>query len=348
MNLFTLITLMAALASALPIAVHLAAMHKKREVVTATTTSQVIVTLGKDVTFTDGPDTYTTASSSIVAPTSLYAFTDSAEPSSKPEIPGDSTVPAGGSKGITYSPYTSDGQCKTFDQVKLDFKQLQEFDLVRIYDTDCQQVENVIQAKSKGQKLLLGIFHMDQISTSVSTIANAVNLYGSWDDIYAVTVGNELESKGETASSLAGHVSSAKSALSSYGYSGKVTTVNVFNSVTSDTSLCSVGDFVAINAHAYFDSSCEAGNAGTWLKNTVADVAKACGVDSSEVLVTESGWPSLGDSNGQAVASKDNQAKAISSIKELMGGQTFLFTAFNDFWKSPGYLSVEQSFGILL
>jgi exo-beta-1,3-glucanase (GH17 family) len=56
----------------------------------------------------------------------------------------------------------------------------------------------------------------------------------------------------------------------------------------------------------------------------------------------ESGWPSSGNSNGAAVASKSNQATAKSSILSAMNNKCVLFSAFDDSWKAPGSYGVEQ------
>lgn len=293
--------------------------------------------------------TTSSSSSSSVASLSSSSSSSSASASSPSASSSSqsSSIGSGGSKGITYSPYSKSG-CKDLETVKSEFKKLTGYDYIRIYATDCSQVENVLQAKSSNQKILAGIFDMSSISSSVSAIASAVENHGSWDDIYAITVGNELVNNNEaSASQMVNNVATAKSLLKEHGYTGKVSTVDTFNAVISNPTLCTAGDFVAVNAHAFFDSSCSASNAGSWLKSTIAKVADACGIDSSAVLVTESGWPSKGDTNGEAVPSSENQAAAISAIKSAAGSQTFVFTAFNDYWKQPGYLNVEQYFGIL-
>jgi exo-beta-1,3-glucanase (GH17 family) len=63
-------------------------------------------------------------------------------------------------------------------------------------------------------------------------------------------------------------------------------------------------------------------------------------------MITESGWPSAGENNGVAVPSQDNQDAAISSLKSSIGNDVLLFQSFNNLWKSPGYLNVEQWWGI--
>ncbi|CCK70394.1 putative family 17 glucosidase KNAG_0E01280 [Huiozyma naganishii CBS 8797] len=257
-----------------------------------------------------------------------------------------SNVGAGGAKGITYSPYNGDGSCKSTSQVASDLAQLTDYGLIRLYGVDCDQVANVLQAKSSSQKLFLGIFYVDQIQNGVDTMKAAIDQYGSWSDVDTVSVGNELVNGGQASTGQVGqYISTARSALQSAGYSGPVVSVDTFIAVINNPDLCNYSDYMAINAHAYFDQNTAAENAGPWVLQQIQRVWTACG-GNKEVVVTESGWPSQGQTYGVAVPSKENQAAAISSIKDTCGSSTVLFNAFNDYWKADGYLDVEKYWGI--
>ncbi|RMY24767.1 hypothetical protein D0865_16374, partial [Hortaea werneckii] len=60
--------------------------------------------------------------------------------------------------------------------------------------------------------------------------------------------------------------------------------------------------------------------------------------------ITESGWPTQGESNGAAVPGTANQRAAIDSLKSAFSGNLILFTAYNDMWKSnnAGTYGAEQ------
>ncbi|CAI4048985.1 hypothetical protein SKDZ_13G4320 [Saccharomyces kudriavzevii ZP591] len=291
---------------------------------------------------TSQQETTTTHGSSSIASTVVSSSSSSAASSS-----ASSSISASGAKGITYSPYNDDGSCKSTAQVSSDLKQLTGFDNIRLYGVDCSQVENVLQGKTSSQKLFLGIYYVEKIQDAVDTIKSAVESYGSWSDITTISVGNELVNDGSaTATQVGEYVSTARSALTSAGYTGSVVSVDTFIAVINNPDLCDHSDYMAVNAHAYFDQNTAAENAGPWVLEQIQRVYTACG-GKKEVVVTETGWPSKGDTYGEAIPSKANQEAAISSIKNSCGSSAYLFTAFNDLWKADGQYDVEKYWGIL-
>lgn len=289
----------------------------------------------------------TTTASPVIASSApaTEASSSSAAPASTSSSSSSGSF-AAGARGITYSPYTSSGACKSAEEVAADMAQLQSFEVIRLYGVDCNQVENVFKAKANGQKLFLGVYYMDAIEAGIETIKAAVEAHGSWDDVHAVSIGNELVNSGAASvSQVASYVSTGRSCLSSAGYSGKVVSVDTFIAVINNPGLCEHSDFMAVNAHAYFDYNTAAEDAGSWVMNQIERVWGACN-GNKEVLITESGWPSKGQTYGKAVASKKNQETAVSSIKSSCGDAVILFTAFNDYWKADGSYGVEKYWGV--
>ncbi|SCU86381.1 LAFA_0E00386g1_1 [Lachancea sp. 'fantastica'] len=308
-----------------------------------------------------GVDAAPTAAPSSTAPASSAAASSvSSSPSSAPASSSSSSAPAasssssssgsvgsGGAKGITYTPYSDSGSCKSSSDIASELAQLSGFDIIRLYGVDCDQVSAVLQNKASNQKLFLGIYYTDAIQDGVNTIKSAIDAHGSWDDVYAVSIGNELVNSGAASVSQVGSlVSEGKSALKSAGYSGPVVSVDTFIAVINNPGLCEYSDFMAVNAHAYFDYNTAASDAGTWLNQQIQRVWGACN-GNKNVLITESGWPSQGETLGKAVASKQNQVSAIDSIKSSCGNAVILFTAFNDYWKADGAYGCEKYWGIL-
>lgn len=278
----------------------------------------------------------------VVAPAATSAAAASSDSSSSGS--GAVSVGSGGALGITYSPYNDNGSCKSASQVASDLAKLSGYSVIRLYGTDCNQVANVYAAKAANQKLFLGVFDMGSIASDCQAIHSGIN--GDWGCVHTVSIGNELVNSGQASvDQVAGYVSQGRSALQGLGYSGPVVSVDTFIAVINNPGLCAHSDYMAVNAHAFFDGSIVASDAGPWAVQQTQRVWTACG-GAKSVMITESGWPKSGSNNGVAIASEDAHAAAINSLKGAVGDDVILYTAFNDMWKNPGYLGVEQYWGI--
>lgn len=258
---------------------------------------------------------------------------------------------AKGAKGISYSPYTKDGSCKSASEVQDDIDKLSSFSLIRLYSTDCEGVENVLASISYSQKLFLGIYEIDTntITTGLETIKNAVESSSrGWSAVHTISIGNERVNDGKSSvSDLAAAIKTAKNWLSSNasGYSGYVVTVDTLTATVSNTGLCDISDYLAVNCHPYWDGGVAPSNAGSWLEEQISNLESACG-GSKSILITETGWPTKGTTYGSCVPSISNQLSAIKSIMSKLSSQVFMFTMYNDYWKDPGTYNVEQNWGI--
>ena len=302
--------------------------------------------------------------SSLQGPTpesSAAAVTGSSAPpaySSPPAQSSDSAAPApsapsGGSgsgsgswgMGLSYSPYNGDGSCKSQDEVNSDVGALSGYGMLRIYGTDCDQASTVLQAATaNGMKIFAGIYDITQVASEAATLIAAAK--GNWDAIDTVSVGNEVVNSGGSAAAVVAAVKQARILLQAAGYNGKVVTVDTFTAIIDNPSLCEVSDFAAANCHAFFDADITADQAGSYVAQQAANVKKACG--GKDTVITESGWPSQGSSNGVAVPSEANQKAAISSLRAAFSDNMVLFSAYNDLWKTntADTFNAEQYWGI--
>lgn len=252
-----------------------------------------------------------------------------------PNPPHEAPQPAPGgsdtSSGISYSPYNPDNSCKSATQVASDFQMVRGYSLIRLYGTDCNQIANVIEAtRGKGISLFLGIFDITQLGNECQTIISAVN--GDWGNINAVSVGNELVNQGKASvGQVTAAIGQVRDTLKGAGYGGPVVTVDTMVAMHANPELCDASDFCAINCHAFFDGNVLADAAGDFVQQWADMVSEAA--NGKTVIVTESGWPSQGDTNNKAVPSKENQAAAIDSIRLKLGKNVILYNAFNDLWK---------------
>lgn len=253
--------------------------------------------------------------------------------------------------GLSYSPYNADGTCKTQSQVTTDFTSINGHSLVRIYGTDCNQVATVLTAaKAKGMKLFAGIFDLGSLSSEIATIVSAAN--GDWSSFDTISIGNELVNSGTaSAATVVAAIGTARTLLKAAGYTGKVVTVDTLVAARANPSICDASDYCAVNCHPFFDGNYVAADSGKFLTEQIPTLSAVLSNKNQEIVITETGWPWKGETNGVAVPSLENQSAALSSIKTSFSSSPdaiILFTAFNDLWKSntAAQFDAEQYWGM--
>ncbi|KAH7122872.1 glycoside hydrolase superfamily [Dactylonectria macrodidyma] len=244
---------------------------------------------------------------------------------------------ASGLPSVSYAPYTAKGGCKTGAQIADDFAKLNgTYSIVRMYGTDCDQVALAHGAATDMDfKLFLGIWDVDAVADEAKKIIDGMD--GDWEKVYTISVGNEVVNSGTASSEkVVAAVKQARNILRDAGYHGPVVTVDTFVAVIAHPELCEQSDYCAFNAHAFFDSTVTADQAGSWLTRTISQVKAAVSGDVKKFMVTESGWPSKGMTNGLAVPSVSEQRAALASIRKAFAnslGDIVLFSAFDTPWK---------------
>ena len=251
---------------------------------------------------------------------------------------------------MTYSPYTSSGDCKSASAISSDVASIaaKGFSSIRLYSTDCSGLENVgSAASSHGLKLILGIFisetGISAAEEQIDEITSWAKASGGWTAVEMIVVGNEAVFNSYcSASELAAFITKCKSAFSAAGYSGPITTTEPLNILTENAgTLCPVIDAAAANIHPFFNADVKAEDAGPFVAQELALLEKIC--PGKQAYNLETGWPSAGQTNGAACPGVEEQKVAI--IKEHVGGKCAFFSFENDLWKSEGEFAVEQSWG---
>ncbi|KAI5799028.1 glycoside hydrolase superfamily, partial [Geopyxis carbonaria] len=330
-------------------------------VVTITKTSQVVVC------------PYETGSPSIPAPTyaappketstteeSAPAYTPKAvKPSTSApayEAPATTSAPvvnnvptAGGDLwSIAYSPFKVGG-CLDKSTIEADIADIASkgFKNIRVYSPECGTLSSVADAcAANGIKMIVGIqidargdsFYEDQVSQ--------YEKWAKWELVETVVVGNECMFNGFcTVDDLVSKIKDVRTRFS--GYTGPVTTADTvgnFETATKGNSaLCDAIDIIGVNIQVYFDGGRTAEMAGEFLKTQMAQASACC--PDKETYVFEAGWPTVGQSQGVAVASKTNQATALKGFMAAAPGKISYFTYRDDEWKPPGNLGIEQHYG---
>lgn len=259
---------------------------------------------------------------------------------------------------ITYSPYNDDSSCKDAGTVMSDLSMLsgKGVKAVRIYGTDCNSIQTVQPACQQlglkiDQGFWIGPAGVDSIDDGVQSLISWVqqNNNNDWSIFQTITVGNEAVYGGYIdAATLLGKIKSVKSTLRSAGWGGSVTTAEPPQTYLGYTDLCTDTDgvdYIGVNAHPYFDPSSSPETAGDFVLTQLSTVQGAC--NNRPAQITETGYPSAGNTNGNNVPNKENQATAIANIMKALNNGGVMFTTFNDAWKAPGPYNVEQHFGII-
>ena len=258
---------------------------------------------------------------------------------------------------ITYTPYAKDGQCKTSADIQNDIKKISElgFTTIRSYSTDCGVFEYVVPACQQYKlKIIYGIFLEGNGKGTFSQHANdqleAIKKSAPKDSVAMVIVGNECMFKGQCQpAELASYIDYVRKELQDCGFPKDVavtTTEPVGTWEEKGAALCDHIDVFTVQVHPYFTKSVSADQAGDFAAQQLEQAAKVCPKAAAKgKYITEIGWPSAGNPNGDAKPGAEEQKAALKSIMKKVGYQSCLFSFQDDAWKQPGEYNVEQSFG---
>lgn len=273
---------------------------------------------------------------------------------------GGRIVTKGNKWAMTYTPYSSGGDCKSASEVKSDIAKIAAmgFTTIRSYSTDCGVFENVVPACAEhGLKVIFGIFltgggagGKGPFSPYADEQLQTIIKNAPKDIIAMMIVGNEFLFNGYgTPEDLAAYIDHVRTTMIAAGFPSDIaftTTDTVAAWEQHGAALCSHIDVFAVQIHPYFTTSVSAPDAGKFVAQQLKQAAAICPEAAAKgEYITETGWPHSGDVNGNAVPGYSQQKEAISSILAEVGTQACIFSFQDDLWKAPGALNVEQSFG---
>ncbi|ORY13729.1 glucan 1,3-beta-glucosidase-like protein [Clohesyomyces aquaticus] len=256
-------------------------------------------------------------------------------------------VSAAGSMGFALGTKLSDGSCKAQKDYEDDFKAIADNSgakIVRGYAaSDCDFAKNILPAaKSKGFKVMLGIWPdvEESFTKDLAAITGVAKQYT--DQIYAVTVGSETLYRGNfTGDQLKDKISTVKKAIPSGIKVGTADSWNKYADGTADA-IYGTADIILINAFAFWQGASTDNATHVYLDDMFQAVAhiesKVGSMDKMpEIWNGETGWPTaVGTDYGAAQGGVENAAafykNGFCSLIDW-GFNAFYFEAFDEPWK---------------
>jgi exo-beta-1,3-glucanase (GH17 family) len=255
---------------------------------------------------------------------------------------------------VSYAPFRDD-QTPLNPTVEVSAEQIRE-DLVQLAGiTRCIRTYSVDNGLDKvpelasqiGLKVFLGIWIGNNRSKNAQLVDTAVALSHKYPDtITAISVGNEVLLHGDmTPSDLRELLLSVKARVKV-----PVTYAETWDYWLRYREIQDAVDFLTIHVLPYWD------DVPTRAENAAAQVAAihkqvSIAFPGKEVLIGETGWPSMGRMREGALPSRINQARVIAEILEVAKRDNFrvnLIEAFDASWKRYWEGTVGGYWGLFL
>ena len=268
-------------------------------------------------------------------------------------------------KGFNVQATLADGSCKSQSDWEADFNTMKSlpgaFTSMRVYaSSDCNTLVNAIPAAiATGGQILVGVWAEDaaHYDAEKQALLKAVQTYG-FDWVVAVSVGSEDLYRGDTtASTLAQQIYDVRGMLSTVsGYSTSVQVGHVDTWTAwvdgANSAVIEACDFVGTDGYPYFQNT-EANGIDVAYNLFFDSLQNVRGTVNSVksgvwVWVTETGWPTSGVTENQAVASVANAQQYWSTVAcaAFNDGHT-LWYSLQDFNASPSFGVVDANFNAL-
>ncbi len=268
-------------------------------------------------------------------------------------------APPGGVRlqGVDYGPFR-DGQqpggpCPTAKQMTEDMWLLTRMgNAIRTYGlADCNLGKNLLKAASPAPlQIVLGLWLGPDASANAKEIKSLSKLKGKLKNVMAIAVGSETLLRGDLSMDvLIGYIQQVRDIVGDQGI--PITTAEPWHiwlgldgRYPDPTPLASAVDFLFLNIHPYWEQV-PITAAVDHVFDKVYRVQQA--YPSKSVVISETGWPTAGPSNGAAEPSLENQKLFLKEFLPQAKAEDlsfFSFEAFDEQWKPES--GVEQHWGL--
>jgi exo-beta-1,3-glucanase (GH17 family) len=253
---------------------------------------------------------------------------------------------------VSYAPFRNDQTPLNPDlivepqQIREDLVEIAKIsDCVRTYSVD-NGLDKVPELASKvGLKVLLGIWIGNNRDKNALLAETAISLASHYPGVIkAIIVGNEVLLHGEmTPSDLRETIRTVKARVNV-----PVTYADVWEYWLRYREVSDVVDFVTIHVLPYWEN--EPVRATDAAAHVVAiQKLVAIAFPGKEILIGETGWPSMGRMREGALPSRTNQARVISELLDLAKRENFrvnLIEAYDALWKREWEGTVGGNWGL--
>ena len=240
------------------------------------------------------------------------------------------------SYGLCFSPYTEGQDSKDFitsDQVKRRMQIISEYTRA-IRSFSCTNGNEFIPSEAKilGKKTVVGAWISGDKDRNEVEISNLIQLAQD-GKVDIAAVGNEVLLRGEiTEYELLNYIDRARQKLAPLGI--PVGYVDTYYQYCKMPDLIDAVDVVLCNCYPFWEGYPIDGS--LLHVRQMLTLVKKCAGD-KEVIITETGWPSDGESIGRAVPSNVNAMKyfiAITEWAEKQNIELYYFSSFDESWKA--------------
>lgn len=248
--------------------------------------------------------------------------------------------------GISFSPYL-DGQNPGMeiapDQIEQRLETIQPYiNWIRTFScVEGNQYTPAI-AKKYGIETMVGICLSDDKDKNEIELANGIEIARNGDaDI--VAVGNEVLLRGElTEEELIDYITRVKKTLPDMS----VSYVDAYYQFEDHPALTSVCDLLLVNCYPFWEE-CHADYALLYLKDMYHRAKKVA--DRKDVIISETGWPTAGESFGAAEPSYENAMHYFINAyqwAEQDDVKIIYFSSFDESWKTGDEGDVGAYWGL--
>ncbi len=193
---------------------------------------------------------------------------------------------------------------------------------------------------NKGLNCFVGVFLSGDPLLNEQAIENALNLARQENySLRAIIVGNETILRGDlTATESAAYINDLRQRIKEDDpfinpWSWYITTADAWSVWLNNPELVDAADIIMANVHPYREGiSIE--DAASYVVDKYNELDAAY---NKPIVISETGWPSEGETIGNAVPSPENQRKFLLDFRKLAGENKipyFYFESYDEPWKA--------------